>query len=107
MRAEKEAKLKEQRLNDLLQIMKSKTVLSFGYKSFLNYYLKMGCFTIRRFLGQFCCCKCFKVSKHSSMTARKYKRQANGQKKINSEFDIIQIVKTLRQARFLIDNSMT
>jgi hemerythrin superfamily protein len=107
IRAEREAKRRERRLNDLLHIMKSKTVLSFGYKSFLNYYYKMSCFKTMQCFGWFCCCKCFKVNKHSSMTARKYKRQVNGQKKINSEFDIIEIVKTLRHARFLIDNAMT
>ena len=41
------------------------------------------------------------------MTARKYKRQKNANQKMNKELDIIQTVKTLRQARFLINNSLT
>lgn len=89
-------------------IMRSKAILSFGYKSFLNYYLKMSCFNTLRCCGRlFSCCSCFKVTKHSSMTARKYKRQANAQLKMNQELDLLEIVKTLRQARFLIDNTMT
>ena len=105
--AERDAKRREKRLGELLHIMKSKTILSFGYKSFLNYYYKMSCFNTMRFFGRFSCCKCFRVTKHSSMTARKFKRQANAQMKMNQELDVIEIVKTLRQARFLIDNTMT
>jgi hypothetical protein len=41
------------------------------------------------------------------MTARKYKRQMNANKKLLEELDLIEIVKTLRQARFLIDQTFT
>ena len=92
----------------LSDIMKSKTVLSFGYKSYLNYYYKMMIFNLFRCFSRcFNCTKCCREQKHSSMTARKYKRAQNAHKKISEELDLLQIVKTLRKARFMIDNSMT
>ena len=104
---EKMQVLKKKQEDQMLEdIIKSKTILSFGYKSYLNYWYKISCFNFLSCWGKFCnCCLCCKP-KSGSMTARKYKRALNGQKKLNEEFDLIQIVKTLRQARFLINNTM-
>ena len=89
--------------------MKSKMVLSFGYKSYLNYFFKISVFNFFKFFGNMCRCgSCCKTqAKHSSMTARKYRRVQNANKKFVQEMDIIEIVKTLRKARFIIDNQMT
>ena len=59
--------------------MKSKSRLSFGYLSFFNFWCKLYSFKAMKFVDNFicCCCKCFKVTKHSSMIARKHKRQQN------------------------------
>lgn len=93
----------------LVNIMKSKSRLSFGYISFFNLFCKMQTFKAMRCIDKFicCCCQCFRVTKHSSMTARKHKRQQNAQVKLNQEIDLVEIVKTLRQARFLISNMLT
>ena len=82
----------------------SKAILSFGYLSYLKLYFNSfvrKCFT---HAGSFCAC-CKITSKHSK-TGRKYLRAKNGEQKIFEETDLIQIVKTLRQARFLIDLNM-
>lgn len=102
--------IKQSQDQQLKDIVYSKTVLSFGYKSFLNYYYKLLCFNCISFIGNLCQChdltnRC-KVRK-SSMTARKYKRAKNAQKKISEEIDLIEIVKTLRAARFIINSQMT
>ena len=85
--------------------MRSKAILYFGYKGFLNYYTKMYIFNTLQFFSK--CFPCCRSSKHSSMTARKFKRQNNARYKMSEEFDLIQIVKTLRQARLLIQNQLT
>ena len=77
----------------LRAIMKSKVILSFGYKSYVNYWFKMFVFGFYLFFRNcFSCHKCFRccrATKHSSMTARKYKRAQNAYKKINEEIDLI------------------
>lgn len=105
---EEQLKKKRSRMEQLVKIMRSKAILSFGYKSYINYYFKMYLFnTFKCFSVIFPCCSCCKYTKHSSMTARKYKRQNNAKIKMSEEFDIIQIVKTLRQVRLLISNHLT
>lgn len=44
--------------NKLLQrVIKSKHYLNFGYRSYLNYYLKMMFFNSGKFIGRLCCCR--------------------------------------------------
>ena len=97
----------EAKMTLLKAIMRSKTILSFGYQAYSNYFTKM--FLFRLFKCFRCCCGCFKccqVAKHSSMTARKYHRANNAYTKMAEEIDLLSIIKTLRRARFLINQRM-
>ena len=86
---------KEQQDKFLVDIISSKSLLSFGYRQ--HYWLD-----IKILLS-----KCFKTNYKRSMTYRKYQRSKNGEAKLAEETDLITILKTLRSARFLINQKMS
>lgn len=102
---EDESIASKEMIKNLHDIVYSKCVLSFGYTSFVNYYYKLTCLNLVSCCGRLGACLP-RVTK-SSMTARKYKRAKNAHKKITEEMDLLQIIKTLRKARFLIESQMT
>lgn len=104
--------LSEEKKQFLTSLVKSKTVLSFGYWNYIRYYQKISLYNTLNFLKKLICCgrsdNDGKAKKgNSSMTKRKYRRAQNAYKKISEEVDLIKIVKTLRIARFLIDMNFT
>ena len=97
------AQSEDYQMKMLRAVIDSKSVLSFGYSQYTKYFYKKmitNCF-VKTF------CKCCKPKKgQSTTTERNYIRGKNGIKKIKEETDLIQIVKTLRQARLLIESQM-
>ena len=94
----------------LKAVILSKAILSYGYVKSFKIFMNSCCLTkafvcLRKY---FCCTKIRKSRKIMAHTRiqRMKTRAQNGQEKIVEELDLIQIVKTLRKARFLIDQSM-
>jgi hypothetical protein len=69
-------KKKVSQMKDMINLMKSKKQLDFGYISFVNFFYKMFSFNLVKCfkIALCCCCVRGKTTKHSSMTARKHKR---------------------------------
>jgi len=86
--------------------VKSKTVLSFGYLSFCN----LMCLRLGRVCLKFVLCGCCTTKKYKKRLESQHKhlhRNSNASAKLRQEFDILNIVRDLRVAKFFISLSLT
>lgn len=81
--------------------MKSKKSLSFGYTQ--EYHL-----SFLKWMGRYCCCfMSAKQRKDQKQLEKNMKRRNNAGPKLADELDVINIVKTLRATKFLMNLALT